>query len=117
MGAHPQGRADEARPGRHFGEWWGAGSQRGYGLPQGEKRFSLFNVTRWGSDRPACCHVVPVIGRWPRLEALDVRDVMAGLWRSGSRAAPGFRKPEGIVIFHAEGKVGFKKTFDKDGAE
>src|SRR5688572_20787509 len=56
--------------GRHFGEWWGSGIQRGYGLPKGEKRFSLFNVARWAddrdrekypSDRPACCHVVPII--------------------------------------------------------
>ena len=32
-------------PGRHFGEWWGSGIQRGYGLK--EKRFSLFNARRW----------------------------------------------------------------------
>jgi hypothetical protein len=50
-------------PGRHFGEWWGAGIQRRYGLT--EKRFSLFNVTRWGEARPACCHVVPTLYRGP----------------------------------------------------
>ena len=33
--------------GRHFGEWWGGGIQRGYNLPKGDKRFSLFNVSRW----------------------------------------------------------------------
>ena len=33
-------------PGRHFGEWWGSGIQRGYGLD--EKTFSLFNAYRWG---------------------------------------------------------------------
>src|SRR5687767_6900557 len=27
--------------GTHFGEWWGSGIQSGYGLPKGEKRFSL----------------------------------------------------------------------------
>ena len=43
--------------GRHFGEWWGQGIQRKYGLS--EKRFSLFNVSRWADDRPKCCHVVP----------------------------------------------------------
>lgn len=32
--------------GYHHGEWWGSGIQRGYGLPNGERRFSLFNVTR-----------------------------------------------------------------------
>src|SRR5437762_12956973 len=38
-------------PGRHFGEWWGAGIQRGYGLQKGEKRFSLFNCQRWMDHR------------------------------------------------------------------
>ena len=33
-------------PGLHFGEWWGSGIQRGYGLTKGDKRFSLFNVER-----------------------------------------------------------------------
>ena len=38
-------------PGVHFGEWWGKGIQRGYGLD--EKRFSLFNVSRWyGAEGP-----------------------------------------------------------------
>ena len=32
-------------PGTHFGEWWGNGIQRNYGLK--EKRFSLFNTIRW----------------------------------------------------------------------
>src|SRR5882724_293770 len=32
-------------PGQHFGEWWGNGIQRKYGLS--EKRFSLFNTARW----------------------------------------------------------------------
>lgn len=59
-------------PGRHFGEWWGSGIQRGYGLTKGEKRFSLFAVHRWAddrdrvkfpADRPACCGVVPVLYR------------------------------------------------------
>src|ERR1044072_4291110 len=34
-------------PGVHFGEWWGSGIQRGYGLDH--KRFSLFNTGRWHS--------------------------------------------------------------------
>ena len=35
-------------PGMHFGEWWGQGIQRGYGLD--EKRFSLFNIRKWGAQ-------------------------------------------------------------------
>src|SRR3990170_7564629 len=39
--------------GRHFGEWWGCGINRGYDMP--EKRFSLFNTHRWSDPaaRPA----------------------------------------------------------------
>ena len=32
----------------------------------------------------------------------------------GSLAAPGFMRPEGIVIFHTAGSVGFKRTLEKD---
>ena len=32
-------------PGYHYGEWWGQGIQRNYSLR--EKRWSLFNVSRW----------------------------------------------------------------------
>ena len=32
----------------------------------------------------------------------------------GSYAAPGFMKPEGVVVFHTAGNVGFKKTIEKD---
>ncbi len=36
--------------GLHFGEWWGSGINRGYGLPKGEKRFSLFNTSRYADQ-------------------------------------------------------------------
>lgn len=100
-------------PGRHFGEWWGAGIQRRYGLT--EKRFSLFNVQRWGdaSVRPACCHVVPVL--YDGLFCTETAsDLIAMLATDGSRAAPGFMDPEGIVIYHTAGGFGFKKTVKKD---
>lgn len=104
-------------PGRHYGEWWGSGIQRGYGLPKGEKRFSLFNVARWENDaeRPACCHVVPVIHR-DTFDGMSVGRLMDELEASGSYAAPGFMKPEGIVIYHTQGNLSFKKTFEKDAA-
>lgn len=100
-------------PGRHFGEWWGAGIQRRYGLT--EKRFSLFNVSRWGDDetRPACCSVVPVLYRGLLLtDAIEA--ALDELRANGSRAAPGFMKPEGFVAFHMAGNVGFKRTLEKD---
>lgn len=101
--------------GTHFGEWWGAGIQRGYGLK--EKRFSLFNTTRWTDSavRPACCHVVPIlyVGDF---DTAVIRDTMDQLLAQGSLAAPGFIKPEGVVIFHSQSGALFKKTFEKDNA-
>ena len=103
----------ELGPGRHFGEWWGSGIQRGYGLQKGEKRFSLFNVSRWQDERPACCHVVPTLYRGEfSQEAIDT--ALVELRHNGSRAAPGFMKPEGVIVFHVAANIGFKKTLEKD---
>lgn len=101
--------------GRHFGEWWGAGIQRGYGLQKGEKRFSLFNTHRWSdpATRPVCVGVVPVL--YAGLFSTDaVEECISSLRAQGSFAAPGFMNPEGIVVFHIAAGVGFKKTLDKD---
>ena len=101
----------ELGPGRHYGEWWGSGIQRRYGLT--EKRFSLFNVARWGEDRPACCHVVPVLYRGD-FDTAEIIRALESLRVNGSVAAPGFMNPEGVVVFHTAGNVGFKKTLHKD---
>ena len=100
-------------PGRHFGEWWGQGIQRKY--PIGEKRFSLFNVSRWGDDavRPACCHVVPTLYKGEFTTAA-VENCIKNLRELGSVAAPGFMNPEGVVVFHLAAGIGFKKTIEKD---
>lgn len=99
--------------GRHYGEWWGQGIQRNYGLK--EKRFSLFNVARWSDDatRPTCCHVVPELYRG-EFDTNTIQTELNLLRMKGSKAAPGFMKPEGIVIFHTAGNLGFKKTIGKD---
>lgn len=110
---------DELRrlgPGSHFGEWWGKGIQRGYGVP--DKRFSLFNVSRWLDDaaRPACCRVVPIMYQGPMTQFMGgLNHVLADLASAGSLAAPGFMQPEGIVVFHASANVLFKRTLDGDG--
>ena len=99
-------------PGRHFGEWWGQGIQRKYGIA--EKRFSLFNVSRWnGEDRPSCCDVVPILYRGDFINDA-VSAALEDLRTNGSKAAPGFMKPEGIVVYHTAGRVYFKKTIEKD---
>lgn len=99
--------------GRHFGEWWGQGIQRKYGLS--EKRWSLFNVRKWSETRPACCHVVPVLYRGDFSTETAI-SVLNSLGETGSVAAPGFMKPEGIVVFHTQAGALFKKTFEKDDA-
>lgn len=100
-------------PGTHFGEWWGAGIQRRYGLI--EKRFSLFNTYRWADEatRPACCHCVPIITRGVGLDE-QVSVGLQWLRAHGSAASPGFDKPEGIVAFHTASNMMFKVTLDKD---
>lgn len=123
-------------PGRHDGEWWGAGIQRRYG--QAEKHFSLFNVGRWFTDKtvpgviekkeirlngqpnvttigpgPACCGVVPILYCGP-FNPLKIVQIVDMLRYEGSVAAPGFPDPEGIVVFHTAAQQCFKVTLDHD---
>lgn len=104
-------------PGSHFGEWWGKGIQRNYSKT--DRTFSLFNTARWGDPlvRPACCEIVPVLFEGPLEEhnvLLGVKGAMKQLREFGSMAAPGFMKPEGIVVFHKAANLCFKKTLEKD---
>lgn len=102
-------------PGRHYGEWWGSGIQRGYGLSKGVKRFSLFNTSRWHdeSTRPSCCDVVPILYQGI-FDLVHIEDCLSRLRTHGSVAAPGFFKPEGVVVFHVAANMMFKKTIEKD---
>ncbi len=127
-------------PGTHYGEWWGQGIQRGYGLS--EKRFSLFNVGRWADTHaagryfgepsevsklqwaPDCCHVTPLLERC-LFDEIDfdysetdsrISNVMQRLQVLGSYAAPSFMNPEGIMIYHTAARQYFKKTFENDAA-
>lgn len=118
-------------PGRHFGEWWGNGINRNYGLK--ERRFSLFNTVRWclhdqepqpvqtqdprvqkmQEVLPACCHLVPMLYRG-LLDDMYVCDALDLLENEGSRAAPGFMNAEGIVIYHRAANSCFKATLKND---
>lgn len=112
-------------PGQHFGEWWGQGIKRKYGL--NEKRFSLFNASRWVKPRkdgptpmlpgqepcPDCCDVVPVLWRGS-MDDMPLQAIMANLAVVGSEAAPGFMDPEGVIIWHTAANIGFKKTLVND---
>jgi hypothetical protein len=106
---------DNLGTGLHFGEWWGSGINRGYGLPKGEKRFSLFNTHRWGSiefDLPSLGSV-PVLYEGP-FDTRSVTFAMDTLRQIGSLASPGFMRPEGVVVYHRHANALFKATLEND---
>ena len=101
-------------PGRHHGEWWGSGIQRGYNLPKGEKRFSLFNVSIWNEENlPSCCHVVPTLYTGI-FDTKEIHQVMHILKDEGSVASPGFMNPEGVMVYIPSASQYFKAPFDKN---
>lgn len=111
-------------PGRHFGEWWGNGIQRGYGLPKDEKRFSLFNVSRYRDVRfqdfgLENVSVVPILFEG----AFDhpvIQDLVSELREVGSYAhvSPAgerlYRFPEGVVVFHVASQDLYKVLCEND---
>lgn len=102
--------------GRHFGEWWGSGIQRGYGLDKWDKRFSLFNTRVFGGtdlSSIAGLGVVPTLFTGC-FSCEEIERAMSDLRSGGSRAKPGFMDPEGVVIYHTHAGVAFKKTFVGD---
>jgi len=119
--------------GRHFGEWWGSGIQRGYGLSKGEKRLSLFNTVRWCEHGktpllvpkadlrvikyqdvlPEGINTVPILYKG-MFNSLAIDNTLDILKITGSYAVEGFMNPEGIVVFHTAGNVGFKVTIKDD---
>lgn len=114
--------------GRHFGEWWGSGIQRGYGLKNGEKRLSLFNVGRWclfgdepkpyGIGRiqdvlPRCIGLVPILYEGI-FDTNKVNEALSDLNVNGSRCVNGFMNPEGVIVYHTAANQYFKKTIHKD---
>lgn len=105
--------------GRHFGEWWGAGIQRGYGLKNNDKRFSLFNIDRY---KDVDFSALPNVGLVPQIKIYDVEGNSTPIYideanifvdelkQNGSLAVPGYMNPEGIVVFHTASNSLFKVT-------
>jgi len=99
--------------GRHYGEWWGQGIQRRYGMDK--KVFSLFNSGRWhiadlkGIDQLS---VVPVL--YAGEFNTDVVTMAMEVLKPSSIAALGFPNPEGIVVYHSQINQMFKVTFEHD---
>lgn len=108
--------ADELRqlgPGQHFGEWYGRGIQRGYGLEN--RYFALFNPVRYGFPHtpPACCEVAPVLYQGP-FESHEVDAAVEKLRVGGSFLVPGYMRPEGIVVYHTAARTMFKRLIEND---
>lgn len=98
--------------GKHYGEWWGHGIQRGYNMPG--KRFSLFNAVRWSE---VMSHLLPrtaveELFTVPLLYTGPVDwgkpDELLSILSTGSYAAPTFKKPEGIVVYLREANASYK---------
>jgi hypothetical protein len=96
--------------GRHFGEWYGQGIQRTYGLDH--KRFALFRPPAGGLPEglPASLGVVPRLGAFNTFSTAQIEAYYQVLKLDGSQAVPGFMNPEGIVVFHARSGCLFKLT-------
>jgi RNA ligase len=115
--SNAQALVDTLGDGQHFGEWWGPGIQRGYGLA--ERRFSLFNTSRWHNEDGMLTEcvpgldVVPVLGKYDgQWVSSAVEMSMHELETKGSVASPGFMRPEGVVVYHTAANQPFKVTFD-----
>lgn len=109
---------DDLGPGRHFGEWWGSGIQRGYGLTDGERKFSVFNGARYTealflAETPGLA-MVPVLATLPEFSTVAVRDALSYLASNGSIAQPGYTNPEGLVVFHSASRSTFKALLEND---
>ncbi|GGY88705.1 hypothetical protein CP967_31215 [Streptomyces nitrosporeus] len=115
-------------PGLHFGEWWGRGIQRRYGMDR--KVFSLFNTSRWrevdeSNTSPelraldasvgAQIDAVPVLYSG-QFDETEIRQQLYYLQMGGSKAAPGFMHPEGIRVYHSQTRSVFKVTLDANDA-
>lgn len=126
--------------GYHVGEWWGSGIQRGYGLSKGDRRFSLFNVTRHNplesmadleahfvappAGREPLFLDLPELSTVPVISAVDgdrslramshmVDQALAELSLEGSFATE-FARPEGIVLFHMRSQQVFKAFVNEE---
>lgn len=94
--------------GYHYGEWWGQGVGRNYGMK--EKVFSLFNTKRWGPhnpNTPVCCRVVPTI------HANSLEEARKQLIEGGSLAAPGFMNVEGVIVYEYNSDTYWKSIINK----
>lgn len=106
-------------PGDHYGEWWGQGIQRGYGLK--EKRFSLFNAPRWvenikvapGSTEVHNLCTVPLLYSGT-FDGAPINGLRTSLRAKGSAAVEHAFNAEGMVVFLRELNASYKVLLEND---
>lgn len=108
-------------PGAHYGEWYGIGIQRGYGLS--ERRLALFNTKRWvaaklGEDNfPKCVEVVPVLYEGV-FSTAEVNRCITELRNKGTFLGGGILRTgyasEGVVVYLPAAGQLFKVTCEND---
>lgn len=99
--------------GRHFGEWYGQGIGRTYGLT--DRRFALFNTRRPKESLPACVGQVPILYEGPYTHEAEA---VAKAYLIGKRSlimADGWLgEPEGFVVFFPKTGERFKHVFETE---
>lgn len=114
VGENSQALVEILGTGIHFGEWFGSGIQRSYGLK--EKFFALFNTNKWADVDNAGLWgltVVPVLYQGPFGED-EILDALDKLKINGSQMVKGFDRPEGVVVFHTAAGQIFKVLIEND---
>lgn len=113
---HGDKLAELLGPGYHYGEWWGNGIRRNYGVK--DKKFYLFDALRWETAGDYFAEQVPGLGVVPIIHRGEnffetIQAAEHWLTENGSMVAPGYRRPEGMIVYHVPTRVRFKVIFDK----
>lgn len=104
--------------GYHYGEWYGKGINRAYGLK--DRRFMLFNFNRYvklkeENQLPSVVELETVLADNVSFEHLNQigAQVAARLIQGGSVHVPGFRSTEGIILRQAHSDIVHKHVWEK----
>lgn len=116
---HAESLVPALGPGFHYGEWWGQGIARTYGLDH--RVFSLFDTKRHDGlnisfDDGTAVTTVPIVctGSFSHGLVDYARDQLsAGSWASFRQGVRGFPRTEGVVVRFTDNGTLFKVVWDK----
>lgn len=96
-----------------YGEWFGAGIQRTYGLK--EKYFMPFSPY-WANTliEVGVPNIVPPYQFYAgKMDSVREEMAFQTLKEEGSQLVPGWKRPEGIIIHYLDNNLKIKRTLDK----